>query len=265
MGFYLAYGRSLSGYDVGLSLSMESHSIGDYSATSSPGLTLSLRRQFDMGLANVSQVNVTAISRNVIAPSTELVDVSVEQPVSAELGLTAVILPNRAWDQQLTLSMSLTKVESVDADLALGLEYNFQDKLFVRGGLRDDRPCFGAGVTYSIVDFDYALVDRDLGSLHMFSITTAFGRSVSERRELRLEKRETEFARLMEERMNHQIAEMLDEILVPRGVAVAVEGQHMCSMMRGVKKEHPVMFTSAFLGDFEDDRELRKEFLDLIR
>ena len=75
------------------------------------------------------------------------------------------------------------------------------------------------------------------------------------------------FARRLQvqERMTHQIAEMLDEILVPQGVAVAIEGQHMCSMMRGVKKEHPVMFTSAFLGEFEEDRELRKEFLDLIR
>lgn len=75
------------------------------------------------------------------------------------------------------------------------------------------------------------------------------------------------FARRLQvqERMTHQIAEMLDEVLAPRGVAVAVEGQHMCSMMRGVKKEHPVMFTSAFLGEFEEDRDLRKEFLDLIR
>ena len=75
------------------------------------------------------------------------------------------------------------------------------------------------------------------------------------------------FARRLQvqERMTHQIADMLDEILAPRGVAVAVEGQHMCSMMRGVKKEHPVMFTSSFLGEFKEDREVRKEFLDLIR
>ena len=75
------------------------------------------------------------------------------------------------------------------------------------------------------------------------------------------------FARRLQvqERMTHQIAEMLDEILTPHGVAIAVEGQHMCSMMRGVKKEHPVMFTSAFLGEFKEDRELRKEFLSLVR
>ena len=75
------------------------------------------------------------------------------------------------------------------------------------------------------------------------------------------------FARRLQvqERMTQQIADILDEILAPRGIAVAVEGQHMCSMMRGVKKKHPVMFTSAFLGEFKEDGELRKEFLDLVR
>ncbi|MFN2189993.1 MAG: GTP cyclohydrolase I FolE [Candidatus Promineifilaceae bacterium] len=75
------------------------------------------------------------------------------------------------------------------------------------------------------------------------------------------------FARRLQvqERMTHQIAEMLDEILSPQGVAVAVEGQHMCSTMRGVKKEHPVMFTTSFTGLYRDDRESRKEFLSLIQ
>lgn len=75
------------------------------------------------------------------------------------------------------------------------------------------------------------------------------------------------FARRLQvqERMTHQIAEMLDEILAPRGVAVAVEGQHMCSMMRGVKKEHPVMFTTSFLGEFKENPEMRKEFLSLVK
>lgn len=75
------------------------------------------------------------------------------------------------------------------------------------------------------------------------------------------------FARRLQvqERMTRQIADMLDEILAPQAVAVAVDGSHMCSMMRGVKKEHPVMMTTAFLGKFKEDRELRKEFLDQIR
>jgi GTP cyclohydrolase I len=36
-------------------------------------------------------------------------------------------------------------------------------------------------------------------------------------------------------------------------------------MMRGVKKEHPVMFTTSFLGEFNEDREMRKEFLSLVK
>jgi len=69
----------------------------------------------------------------------------------------------------------------------------------------------------------------------------------------------------VQERMTYQIADMLDEILAPEGVAIAVEGQHMCSTMRGVKKEHPVMFTTNFLGQFKEEPELRKEFLSLVR
>ncbi len=75
------------------------------------------------------------------------------------------------------------------------------------------------------------------------------------------------FARRLQvqERMTRQIAEMIDEILQPQGVAVVVEGSHMCSMMRGVKKEHPRMMTSYMLGRYKEDRELRREFMDQLR
>ncbi|MAT99414.1 MAG: GTP cyclohydrolase I FolE [Anaerolineaceae bacterium] len=75
------------------------------------------------------------------------------------------------------------------------------------------------------------------------------------------------FARRLQvqERMTRQIAEMIDEILQPQGVAVVVEGSHMCSMMRGVKKEHPRMMTSYMLGKYKEDRELRREFMDQLR
>ena len=71
------------------------------------------------------------------------------------------------------------------------------------------------------------------------------------------------FARRLQvqERMTSEIAQFLQHLLNPRGVAVLVEGQHMCSMMRGVKKSQASMTTTAFLGEFKDDRELRKEFL----
>lgn len=71
------------------------------------------------------------------------------------------------------------------------------------------------------------------------------------------------FARRLQvqERMTRQIADMLTEILHPQGVGVVVEGMHLCSMMRGVKKENARMITSAMLGDFSADEKKRNEFL----
>lgn len=70
------------------------------------------------------------------------------------------------------------------------------------------------------------------------------------------------FARRLQiqEQMTTQIAEFLMETLDAEGVAVIVEGAHMCSMMRGVKKEHARMNTSKFLGAFKEDRELQRDF-----
>lgn len=71
------------------------------------------------------------------------------------------------------------------------------------------------------------------------------------------------FARRLQvhERMTRQIAEMLDEVLYPQGVGVVVEGMHLCSMMRGVKKENASMITSAMLGSFRANEKTRNEFL----
>jgi GTP cyclohydrolase I len=71
------------------------------------------------------------------------------------------------------------------------------------------------------------------------------------------------FARRLQvqERLTRQIAEIVDEILAPQGVAVVIEGSHMCSMMRGVKKEHPGMVTSTMLGTFKRDQLVRAEFM----
>lgn len=75
------------------------------------------------------------------------------------------------------------------------------------------------------------------------------------------------FARRLQvqERMTRQIAEMIDEVLKPQGVAIVVEGSHMCSMMRGVKKEHPRMMTSYMIGKYREDKDLRREFMDQLR
>ncbi len=70
------------------------------------------------------------------------------------------------------------------------------------------------------------------------------------------------FARRLQvqERMTRQIAEFLDETLKPQGVAVVVEGMHMCSAMRGVKKANARMTTSAMLGTFKKNQATRNEF-----
>lgn len=74
------------------------------------------------------------------------------------------------------------------------------------------------------------------------------------------------FARRLQvqERMTHQIAEFINEVLEPKGVAVVLEGVHMCSMMRGVKKHESSMTTSAMLGCFRDDPRTRAEFMSHI-
>ncbi len=75
------------------------------------------------------------------------------------------------------------------------------------------------------------------------------------------------FARRLQvqERMTRQIADTVDEILNPQGVAVVIEGSHMCSMMRGVKKQEALMVTSAMLGCFKKSDKTRNEFLSHLR
>ncbi len=68
----------------------------------------------------------------------------------------------------------------------------------------------------------------------------------------------------VQERMTRQIAEYLEVVLNPKGVAVVVEGLHMCMMLRGVKKHDARMTTSTMLGAFRDDMSTRMEFLDNI-
>lgn len=74
------------------------------------------------------------------------------------------------------------------------------------------------------------------------------------------------FARRLQvqERMTRQIADTLMEILTPDGVAVVVEGRHMCMMIRGVEKQHSSATTSAVLGVFRENAKTRTEFLTLI-
>ena len=75
------------------------------------------------------------------------------------------------------------------------------------------------------------------------------------------------FARRLQvqERLTTQIAQTLNEVLQPRGVAVVIEALHMCMLMRGVEKQNSKAVTSAMLGQFRDRPETRAEFMELIR
>jgi GTP cyclohydrolase I len=68
----------------------------------------------------------------------------------------------------------------------------------------------------------------------------------------------------VQERMTNEIAHVIEKVLQPRGVAVIVEAQHLCMMMRGVQKQNSYAISSAMLGEFESDPKTRGEFVQLI-
>jgi GTP cyclohydrolase I len=69
----------------------------------------------------------------------------------------------------------------------------------------------------------------------------------------------------VQERLTTQIANTLNEVLQPRGVAVVMEGIHLCMLMRGVEKQNSKAVTSSMLGAFRDRPETRAEFMELIK
>ena len=68
----------------------------------------------------------------------------------------------------------------------------------------------------------------------------------------------------IQERLTVQVAEFLMERLEPKGVACVVEATHLCTMMRGVKKQEATMVTSSMTGTFRRDARTRAEFMGLI-
>jgi GTP cyclohydrolase I len=69
----------------------------------------------------------------------------------------------------------------------------------------------------------------------------------------------------VQERLTTQIADALEEVLQPKGVAVVLEGSHLCMMMRGVQKQSSQTVTSAMRGVFKDDARTRAECFELIK
>jgi GTP cyclohydrolase I len=75
------------------------------------------------------------------------------------------------------------------------------------------------------------------------------------------------FARRLQvqERLTTEVAETLENVLHPKGVAVVVEAIHLCMMMRGVESPNASAITSSIRGEFERDPKTRSELMDLIR
>ncbi len=74
------------------------------------------------------------------------------------------------------------------------------------------------------------------------------------------------FARRLQiqENLSRQIAEAVQQVTGAAGVAVVIEAQHMCMMMRGVEKQNSSMVTSVMLGEFRENAATRSEFLSLV-
>jgi GTP cyclohydrolase I len=69
----------------------------------------------------------------------------------------------------------------------------------------------------------------------------------------------------VQERIGQEVADTLTRILKPHGVAVHLEAMHLCTQMRGVREEQSRTWTSFWRGNYENDPELRDEFLQVCR
>jgi tetratricopeptide (TPR) repeat protein len=223
LGMYFGYGRSVASYDLGAALTLEHQSLDSYSTTSSPGLNLAVSRRFRLGLGWMPQISAGLCGRNMVRPRIKLADQAVKLPSSLEAGISAEILPHPAWNQKLSLSAKITKVDMLHPRVAAGLEYSLQQMLHLRAGINHGGLSFGVGLAYRMISFDYALVDRDLGSLHTFSISSTLGMPMSQKRQVREAAREAEFNQLITSRLAGQNREMVSD-LVARGKDLMQQG-----------------------------------------
>ena len=69
----------------------------------------------------------------------------------------------------------------------------------------------------------------------------------------------------VQERLGEQIADSLDELIDPHGVAVHLEAAHLCTQMRGVREENSRTVTTFWRGGYSDDQALRQDFLALVQ
>lgn len=145
---------------------------------------------------------------------------------------------------------------------------------FFSGGYRQDLGSIVNGAVFS-EDYSEMIVVRDIEffSLCEHHLLPFFGRAhvgyIPDGKIIGLSKipRIVDmFSRRLQvqERLTGSISNTLNDILNPRGVAVVLEGRHLCMQMRGVEKQNSFATTSSMLGEFHDEAETRAEFLSII-
>jgi tetratricopeptide (TPR) repeat protein len=213
LAVYLAYAKTISSFDVGLTVTMEHHSIDQYSTTSSPGLNVSVNHQFDLTNETFRNVYISLNCRNLIQPNMKLIEESVKYPIEADLGATLEFKPFKKWNHSALFSTSIVKTDYISPSLEVGLEYSINNMLHLRSGVRKGSYSFGTGISFKGFEFDYAVLERDLGFLHMFTLKTAFGTSFKEKRITRARQREVEFNGIMNDRLMIHNREMVENLV----------------------------------------------------
>ena len=100
---------------------------------------------------------------------------------------------------------------------------------------------------YGVVHVGYLPGDKIMGISKIPRIVDVFARRLQ-----------------IQERMTKQVADAIEDILQPKGVAVMAEASHLCMQMRGVEKKASFMVTSAMRGAFKENHKTRDEFLTII-
>ncbi len=209
----LSYGKHFSGYDIGISMTYEQHTLGDYKATSTPGLNFSINRVFGFHSNKFEKLSIALNGRNLIRPEMQIDLSKVSYPYSADFGVSLKLKPVAEWNHTLLIATSVSKADQIDPKYSAGLEYGLGEVFSLRGGVRDNKLAAGCGLEYKNFRFDYALIDRDLGSLNLFSFSTSFGTPIEVRRERRLREREEEFYSMMNSRLSEKNETMINNIV----------------------------------------------------
>lgn len=216
LGLFLAYGTSISGYDVGGAVTVEHHSLDNFSATSTPGINLSVSRDFPLQSSLAGDLVVAFSAGNILRPTMQLDQETVEYPFRFTGAATLQLFPYHLPGRRADLTLGVARRDQTDTRLVSGIEYSVNEFLSLRGGLDQSNLSVGAGLEYGPIKFDYAMIERDLGELHLFSLTSSFGPSIDDRREARIAKEQERFNTLMANQLSERNQQTIAQ-LVNRG------------------------------------------------